>query len=33
MPADFGGDIYASFADRADLSGVQGVIAKFLAGL
>jgi CAP12/Pycsar effector protein, TIR domain len=33
MPADLGGDIYASFDERTDLSGVQKVIVKFLGGL
>lgn len=33
MPADLGGDIYASFDDRAHLSDVQQVIARFLGGL
>lgn len=33
MPADLGGDIYAPFDDRADLTGVEKTIQRFLQGL
>ncbi len=30
MPADFGGNVFASFADRHDMSPIVGEIKKFL---
>lgn len=33
MPADLGGDIYASFSDRADISPVIAPVQEFLAAL
>lgn len=33
IPADLGGDIYASLENRADLSGVKNTLRKFLANL
>ena len=33
MPADLGGDIYASLDDRSNLQPVQEVVRKFFAAL
>jgi hypothetical protein len=33
MPADLGGDIYASLEDRADLASVEGAVRRFLTRL
>jgi hypothetical protein len=33
MPADLGGDIYASLADKTDISAVERTIESFLGAL